>query len=57
MGPWEHSQWAYGEAANLGNIYWGLDANKRFMELEKKFFDHHLNGAENPGIAEATPCL
>lgn len=54
MGPWEHSQWAAGEAMNLGNIYWGMDANLKFMELEKKFFDHHLTGTEDPGIAEAT---
>ncbi len=54
MGPWEHSQWAAGEARNLGNIYWGMDANKKFMELEKKFFDHHLKGTKDPGIAEAS---
>ncbi|MDX9946368.1 MAG: CocE/NonD family hydrolase [Bacteroidales bacterium] len=54
MGPWEHSQWAAGEAMNLGNTYWGMDANLGFMELEKKFFDHHLKGTEDPGIAEAS---
>lgn len=54
MGPWEHSQWIAGEAKNLGNIYWGMDANKRFFEVEKSFFDHHLLSAADPGTAEAT---
>ena len=35
MGPWSHGQWASGEANNLGNIYWGLDANKKFRILKK----------------------
>lgn len=30
MGPWSHGQWAYGKANNMGNIYWGLDANLKF---------------------------
>ncbi len=42
MGPWSHGQWAIGEAENLGNIYWGQDANKSYQELEVKFFDHYL---------------
>jgi len=49
MGPWSHGQWAFGEGTNLGNIYWGLDANVKFAEVEKKFFDYYLKeeGAED----------
>ncbi len=49
MGPWSHGEWAFGEAKNLGNIYWGLDANEKFKETEKHFFDYFLKdeGSEN----------
>jgi len=54
MGPWSHSQWAAGEAINLGNIYWGFDANEKFLDLEKDFFDFYLKGEGAAGIPEAT---
>lgn len=54
MGPWSHSQWAFGKANNLGNIFWGLNANEKFTDLEKKFFDYYLKGAGSPSISEAT---
>jgi putative CocE/NonD family hydrolase len=54
MGPWFHSQWAGGEANNLGNIYWGLDANAKFIEQEKDFFNYYLKNEGDTGIAEAT---
>ena len=54
MGPWSHGQWAFGQANNLGNIYWGLDANKKFQAQEKSFFDYYLEGKGKPDIAEAT---
>jgi len=54
MGPWSHSQWAFGKANKLGNIYWGLDANEKFIGLEKKFFDFYLDGEGNPFIPEAS---
>jgi len=54
MGPWSHSQWPFGKANNLGNIYWGLDANEKFIKQEKAFFDFYLKGEGNPSIAEAT---
>jgi hypothetical protein len=44
MGPWSHGQWAFGKSNNLGNIYWGFDANNKFQTLEKKFFDFYLKG-------------
>jgi hypothetical protein len=53
MGPWSHSQWAFGKANNLGNIYWGLDANEKFIEQENKFFDFYLKGEGNHEIPEA----
>lgn len=54
MGPWSHGQWASGIGDNLGNIYWGLDANKKFQTLEKNFFDFYLKGEGKPDFAEAT---
>jgi uncharacterized protein len=53
MGPWSHSQWAFGKATNLGNIYWGMDANKDYIELEKRFFDFYLKGEGSGNIPEA----
>ena len=54
MGPWSHSQWPFGKANNLGNIYWGLDANEKFIKQEKAFFDFYLKGEGSLSIAEAT---
>ena len=54
MGPWYHSQWAFGKAENVGNIYWGMDANASFHELEKKFFDFYLKGEGDGNFPEAT---
>jgi hypothetical protein len=34
----------FGKATNLGNIYWGLDANLKFAEEEVSFFDYYLMG-------------
>ena len=54
MGPWAHAQWGYGSAKNLGNYYWGQDANKPFRELEVKFFDYYLLGKGKDDFNEAT---
>jgi putative CocE/NonD family hydrolase len=54
MGPWSHGQWAFGEGKKLGNIYWGLDANAKYVKQEEAFFNYYLKGEGNPGIAEAT---
>jgi putative CocE/NonD family hydrolase len=54
MGPWSHGQWASGTAPNLGNIYWGQDANKKYSILEKHFFDYYLKGEGKQELAEAT---
>ena len=53
MGPWSHGQWAFGSAKNLGNIYWGLDANAKFQEQEKRFFNYYLKGTGTEDIPEA----
>ncbi len=54
MGPWSHGQWSSGKANSLGNISWGLDANKKYSALEKSFFDYYLKGSGDPKIPEAT---
>ena len=54
MGPWSHGQWAFGKGNNLGNIYWGFDANNKFQTLEKKFFDFYLKGEGKDKMDEAT---
>jgi putative CocE/NonD family hydrolase len=54
MGPWSHGQWGVGQAENLGNIYWGMDANKSYQELEVKFFDYYLCGIGKEDFPEAT---
>jgi hypothetical protein len=54
MGPWAHAQWGFGTAENLGNYYWGQDANKPFQELEVKFFNYYLLGKGKADFSEAT---
>jgi uncharacterized protein len=53
MGPWSHGQWAFGEGKNIGNIYWGFDANNKFIEVEESFFKYYLKGEGNFDLAEA----
>jgi len=53
MGPWSHGQWAAGEALNMGNIYWDMDANERFIDLETKFFNHYLKNKNDLEMPEA----
>lgn len=53
MGPWSHGQWAFGEAKNLGNIYWGFDANKKYVLQEENFFNYYLKGDGNSALPEA----
>lgn len=54
MGPWSHGQWAFGEGKKMGNISWGLDANQKFAEIEKGFFDKYLKGETIFPLPEAT---
>ena len=53
MGPWSHGQWSSGVAKNIGNIYWGMDANKNFIEQEVRFFNYYLKGEGPLDIPEA----
>ena len=54
MGPWSHGQWAFGEGINLGNVYWGLDANEHYVIQEQNFFNYYLKGEGSPEMPEAT---
>ncbi|MGQ9619985.1 MAG: CocE/NonD family hydrolase, partial [Bacteroidales bacterium] len=54
MGPWSHGQWAFGKGENIGNVYWGMDANEKYISLEKEFFDYYLLGQGDGKFAEAT---
>ena len=54
MGPWAHGQWASGDGDNLGHIYWGLNANDKYIIQEENFFNYHLKGAGSPDMPEAT---
>jgi len=54
MGPWAHGDWAMTKSENLGNIYWGQDANKSYQELEVTFFDHYLRDEGKADFPEAT---
>jgi hypothetical protein len=54
MGPWSHSQWAGGNAYNLGDIFWGMDANKKYIEYEVKFFNHYLKNEGSKDFPEAS---
>jgi putative CocE/NonD family hydrolase len=53
MGPWAHGQWGTGDAKNLGNIYWGLDANEKFHRMETQFFNYFLKGEGSGNFPEA----
>jgi uncharacterized protein len=54
MGPWAHNDWAMNKAENLGNIYWGQNANKSYQEQEVKFFDYYLRDKGEANFPEAT---
>jgi putative CocE/NonD family hydrolase len=54
MGPWYHHQWGSAPAHNVGNVFWGLDANEKFLALEERFFNHYLKGEGSEDMAEAT---
>jgi putative CocE/NonD family hydrolase len=53
VGPWFHHQWGYGRAENVGNIYWGQDANKAYQEMEVHFFNHYLKDGDSSTFPEA----
>ena len=53
LGPWSHGQWAGPDGNNLGNMYWGQNANTRFHEQEVDFFNYYLKGEGEEDFAEA----
>lgn len=55
VGPWSHGQWSRGPADALGAYKFGSDTMSHYQrEIESKFFAHHLKGAADPQLAEAT---
>lgn len=56
VGPWSHGGWSRGDANTLGVQRFGSASLGMFFRdsVEYPFFAHHLKGAPNPGLAEAT---
>ncbi len=54
LGPWNHGQWAYGNADSLGKISFEQKTGLAFRELEKKWFDYWLKGTGSGKFDEAT---
>jgi putative CocE/NonD family hydrolase len=55
IGPWTHGQWASGDASEIGNARWGAKTSAWYQaEVELPFFNHHLKGDPDPGLAKAT---
>jgi uncharacterized protein len=53
IGPWSHGQWALNGGENMGNMYWGMNANDRFHEQEVAFFNYYLKGEGENDLPEA----
>ncbi|MDE0559497.1 CocE/NonD family hydrolase [Algoriphagus sp. NF] len=56
MGPWAHGQWSRPETGQTthGHIYFGDSINTFYQkEVERRFFNHHLKGGDNPKLPEA----
>ncbi len=53
MGPWSHGQWAGNSGENMGNMYWGMNANDRFHEQEVDFFNYYLKNEGEMSLPEA----
>lgn len=55
VGPWAHGQWYRGPTGELGAYEFGSDTMAHYQkQIEAPFFAHHLKGAPDPGLAEAT---
>ncbi len=55
VGPWSHGQWARGPGDHLGEYDFQSDTVGYYQrEIEVPFFAHHLKGAEDPRLEEAT---
>jgi uncharacterized protein len=42
LGPWNHGQWARGNASSLGKIQFGSNTAEWFQTLQKQWFDYWL---------------
>jgi putative CocE/NonD family hydrolase len=56
LGPWNHGQWARGNADRLGNISFNQPTGRWFRALQKKWFDYWLKG-EGDGKFEEAHCF
>ena len=55
MGPWFHGGWARSDGDRLGDTSFGDKQSPWYREnVEFPFFEHHLKGAPDPGLPEAT---
>lgn len=55
MGPWWHGGWARSEGESHGRVAFGQKTSRFYCdEIELPFFRHHLKGAPDPTLAEAT---
>jgi putative CocE/NonD family hydrolase len=55
QGPWFHGGWARSDGDRLGNVSFGGKQSVWYRdEVEFPFFEHHLKGAPDPKLAEAT---
>lgn len=55
MGPWWHGGWARSEGDAHGRVAFGQKTSLRYREeIELPFFLHHLKGAADPKLPEAT---
>lgn len=56
LGPWNHGQWAHGNADRLGNISFNQPTGRWFRALQKKWFNYWLKG-EGDGKFEEAYCF
>ena len=55
MGPWWHGGWARSDGESHGRVTFGQKTSVRYREeIELPFFLHHLKGAPDPKLPEAT---
>jgi putative CocE/NonD family hydrolase len=55
MGPWWHGGWARSQGEAHGRVTFGQKTSLWYREkVELPFFRHHLKGAEDPRLPEAT---
>jgi len=53
LGPWNHGQWARGNADSLGKIDFESKTGPWFRDLQKKWFDYWLKGLGDGKFEEA----